>query len=242
MSIKSFGERIADVLIEDGLLLPTQLQEAMDIQKKQGGRLLKLLVDKQYVTEQDMAVSMGRVLNTPPVNLGRMGIPQEVAELLPRDICVTHKVLPVSRLENKLFLAMADPLNVLAIDDVRRITKMDVTPMIASEKSILEKIHNLESKTGTMEEIVRDAEKQKADEAEADGIETVKETVEEVNLDQLAASVEDAPLRKTYSPSAWSTSTVSPSLNSPPRMRLASGLSTRFSIVRRRGRAPKTRS
>ena len=49
MSIKSFGERIADVLIEDGLLLPTQLQEAMDIQKKQGGRLLKLLRSMRYV-------------------------------------------------------------------------------------------------------------------------------------------------------------------------------------------------
>ncbi len=47
MSIKSFGERIADVLIEDGLLLPSQLEEAMDTQKKQGGRLLKLLTDKQ---------------------------------------------------------------------------------------------------------------------------------------------------------------------------------------------------
>src|SRR5688572_2732633 len=195
-AVKTFGERIADALVEDGLLFRKQVEELLELQKKEGTRLLKIIIDKQYVTEQDMAVSMGRVLNTPPINLIRMGIPHEVADLLPRDICVTHKVLPVSRLENRLFLAMADPLNVLAIDDVRRITKMDVTPMIASEKSIVEKLHHLDSgKTGTMEDIIQDAAK-KAEEADNDAIETVKETIEEVNLDQLTTSAEDAPVIK----------------------------------------------
>ena len=76
----------------------------MEQQKREGTRLLKIIIDKNFVTEQDMAVSMGRVLNTPPVNLGRLAILPEIGELLPRDICHTHKVLPVSRLENKLFL------------------------------------------------------------------------------------------------------------------------------------------
>src|SRR5881296_2615883 len=142
--IKTFGERIADALVEDGLLFRKQVEELMELQKREGTRLLKIIIDKQYVTEQDMAVSMGRVLNTPPVNLSRMGIPLEIADLLPRDICVTHKVMPVSRLENKLFLAMADPLNVLAIDDVRRITKLDICPMIAAEKAIIDKLHNVD--------------------------------------------------------------------------------------------------
>src|SRR5688572_1016340 len=197
-AVKTFGERIADALVEDGLLFRKQVEELMELQKREGTRLLKIIIDKQYVTEQDMAVSMGRVLNTPPVNLSRMGISLEIADLLPRDICVTHKVLPVSRLENKLFLAMADPLNVLAIDDVRRITKMDVTPMIASEKSILEKIHNVESgKAGTMEDIIQDAaNRAEAAADDSDTLETVKETVEEVNLDQLTASVEEAPVIK----------------------------------------------
>ena len=65
---------------------------------------------------------------------------------------------PVSRLENRLFIAMADPLNVLAIDDVRRITKLDIVPMIASERAITDKLHQIESaKTGTMEDIIQDA-------------------------------------------------------------------------------------
>src|SRR4051812_35780088 len=186
-AVKTFGERIADALVEDSLLSRKQVDELMEQQKREGTRLLKIIIDKAYVTEQDMAVCMGRVLNTSPVNLGRMGIAPDIAELLPRDICHTHKVLPISRLENRLFLAMADPLNVLAIDDVRRITKMDVTPMIASEKSIVEKLHHLDTgKTGTMEDIIQDAAK-KAEDDEG-SIETVKETMEEVNLDQLSAS------------------------------------------------------
>jgi type IV pilus assembly protein PilB len=195
--VKSFGERIADALVEDGLLFAKQVEELLEQQKKEGIRLLKLIVDKGYVTDQDMSVSMGRVLNTPPANLSRMSIPHEVADLLPREICHNHKVIPVSRLENRLFLAMADPLNVLAIDDVRRITKMDIAPMIASEKSITEKLHAIDSgKAGTMEDIILDAQKQQELDADADALETVKEAIEEVDLDRLSASAEEGPVIK----------------------------------------------
>src|SRR5512137_2001005 len=132
---KTFGERIADALVEDGLLSAQQVEELLEQQKKEGTRLIKLVLEKAYVSEQDMTVSMGRVLNTPPINLSRVSIPAEVADLVPRELAQNHKVLPVSRLENKLFIAMADPLNVLALDDVRRITHLEVSPMIASEKT-----------------------------------------------------------------------------------------------------------
>jgi type IV pilus assembly protein PilB len=195
-AVKTFGERIADALVEDGLLLSKQVEELLEQQKKEGTRLLKIIADKGLVTESDMAVSMGRVLNVPPVNLSRVSVNQDVAELLPRDVCTNHKVIPVSRLENKLFLAMADPLNVLAIDDVRRITKMDVSAMISSEKAILDKLHHLDTRTGSMEDIINDAAKHAELTTDADGLETVKETIEQVNLDQLAASSEEAPVIK----------------------------------------------
>src|SRR5437660_12838615 len=102
MSVKSFGERIADILIEDGLLLPTQLEEAMALQKKQGGRLLKLLTDKQYVTEYDMVMSMGRCLETPPINLSKIRVPEEILGLVPREMCKAYKVAPICRLADKL--------------------------------------------------------------------------------------------------------------------------------------------
>src|ERR1035437_4770338 len=197
--VKTFGERIADALVEDGLLTVKQVEDLLDQQKKEGTRLLKLILEKAYVTEPDMAVSMGRVLNTPPVNLARLSIPLEVADLVPREMAYNHKVVPVSRLENKLFLAMADPLNVLAIDDVRRITRLDVATLIASEKAILDKLNHIDaSKSGSMEDIIQDAQKKGDAEAEgdADSIEISKDAAEEVNLDQLAASSEEAPVIK----------------------------------------------
>lgn len=196
--MKSFGERIADALVEDGLLTSKQVAELLEQQKKEGVRLLKLVTEKGYVGEQDLAVSMGRVLNVPPVNLARIAIHPDISDLLPRDVAANYKVCPVSRLENRLFLAMADPLNVLAIDDVKRITKLEIVPMMASERVITDKLHQIESaKTGSMEDIIQDAEDQAAQEAEADGLETVKEFVtEEVNLDQLSASTEEAPVIK----------------------------------------------
>src|SRR5438874_8294734 len=189
---KTFGERIADALVEDGLLSAKQVEELLQQQKKEGTRLLKLVLEKAYVSEQDMAVSMGRVLNTPPVNLGRITIPMDVADLLPRELAHTHKVVPVSRLENKLFLAMADPLNVLAIDDVKRITKLEVAPLIAAERAIMDKLNNIDAaKSGSMEDIIQDARKKGEVEPDADNVEISRDTVEEVNLDQLAASSEE---------------------------------------------------
>src|SRR5947208_16055973 len=105
-----------------------------------------------------MVVSMGRVLNVPPVNLSRIGIPQEVAELVPREMATNHKVLPVSRLDNKLFLAMADPLNVLALAEVNRSTRLEATPMIASEKAIIDKLNNLDWGRSTSEDISQPAQ------------------------------------------------------------------------------------
>lgn len=194
--VKSFGERIADALVEDGLLTTTQVEELLAQQKREGTRFIKLVTEKAFVSEQDLTVCMGRVLNVPPINLARLSIPAEIAELLPREIAQNHKVLPVSRLENRLFIAMSDPLNVLAVDDVKRITKMEVSTMIASEKSILDKLNSLDAaKGGSMEDIIQDAAKKGLDD-EGGEIETVNEAVEDVNLDQLAASSEEAPVIK----------------------------------------------
>jgi len=196
--IKSFAERIADALVEDGLLSVNQVEELLERQKKEGARLVKLLVDKdkQYVSADDLAVCMGRVLNVPPVNLARINVHPDIADLVPRDTAHNHKVVPVNRLENRLFLAMADPLNVLALDDVKRVTKMEIFPLIASEKAITDKLQVIDaSKGGSMEDIIQDAKKRQEADAE-DGIESVKEAAEEVNLDALAASSEEAPVIK----------------------------------------------
>jgi len=195
--VKSFGERIADALVEDGLLGANQVVELLEQQKKEGARLVKLIVEKAYVSEQDLAVCMGRVLNVTPINLARAHVPPDLVELFPRETMHTHRVIPISRLENRLFLAMADPLNVIALDDVKRITKLEITPLIAAEKAIADKLTALDAaKGGSMEDIIQDAQKQQEAEADADSVENIRETVEDVSIDKLAASGEEAPVIK----------------------------------------------
>jgi type IV pilus assembly protein PilB len=197
--VKSFAERIADALIEDGLLSASQIEELLERQKKEGARLVKLLIDpaKQYVSPDDLAVCMGRVLNVPPVNLNRISILPDVVEVIPREMAHNHKVFPVSRLENRLYVAMADPLNVMALDDIKRVTKLEIIPLIAAEKAIADKLNAVDAaKSGSMEDIIQDAQKRSDAIGEGDTIESVKESVEEVNLDQLAASSEEAPVIK----------------------------------------------
>jgi type IV pilus assembly protein PilB len=189
MSIKSFGERIADVLIEDGLLLQSQLEEATEIQKKQGGRLLKILTDRSFVTEQDMVISMGRCLDTPPINLSRVRVPEEVLELVPKEMARAYKLAPICRLGNKLFVAMADPLNVLALDDLRQRTKMEIVPMITTERSVMEALSGVNTAGHQMEQVIQEAAKESE-------TEVVQQKREEIDLDRLAHESEDAPVIK----------------------------------------------
>ncbi len=192
MSAKSFGERIADILIEDGLLLPSQLEEAQELQKKQGGRLLKLLTDNHYVTEQDMAISMGRCLDKPPINLAKVRVPEPIMNLVPKDMAKSYKLVPVAVLGNKLFVAMTDPMNVLALDDLRTRTKMDIIPMIATERAVNEALSGVHSATGAIDEVMKKAAADAA--AEDTDVEIAGKQREDIDLDRLAADSEDGPV------------------------------------------------
>ncbi len=190
---KSFGERIADVLIEDGLLLPNQLEEAIGIQKSEGGRLLKILTDKQFVTEQDMSFSMGRCLNTPPINLTKISIPEDILNLIPRDMARQNKLVPIARLNGKLFVAMADPTNVLAVDDLKRTTQCEIVPMIATERAVAEALSGVHG-SANMSDVLRQVAEEAAENAEA--VEVQQNKREEIDLDRLATDSEDAPVIK----------------------------------------------
>jgi type IV pilus assembly protein PilB len=193
MRNKTFGDRIADVLIEDGLLLPNQLEEATAIQKQKGGRLLKILTDKQFVTDQDMAFSMGRCLNVSPVNLARIRIPEEIMGLIPREMAKVNKLVPVARLNGKLFIAMVDPTNVLAVDDVKRRVQLEVVPMITTEKGVTDALSGVHGGVGinqALRDVVKEAEKP------ADGVEVQAKVSEEIDIDRLATDSEDAPVIK----------------------------------------------
>ncbi len=193
MRSKSFGERIADVLIEEGLLLPNQLEEAIGIQKSEGGRLLKILTDRQFVTEQDMVFSIGRCLNTPPVNLARLRVPEEVMSIVPREMAKANKLVPIARLDGKLFVAMADPTNVLAVDDLKRRVQLEIVPMIATERAVIDALSGVHS-AGNMSQVLRQVSEEATQGAEQIEVQSAKR--EEIDLDRLAHDSEDAPVIK----------------------------------------------
>jgi type IV pilus assembly protein PilB len=188
--MKSFGERIADTLLADGLLTQEQLTEALELQKKQGGRLLKLLIEKQLVTDQDMMVSMGRCLGASPITLAKMRVPQDVIDLIPKDLAQTYKMVAVARLGKRLFVAMADPLNVLALDDLRRMrANLQIIPLISTEKAVVDFLNNAQTQvSGGIDAILKDVD--------VSDVELAKEGQEEINLDQLVESSEEGPVIK----------------------------------------------
>lgn len=187
MSAKNLGERIAEVLVAEGALTPAQLQEAMELQKKQGGRLNKILVDNNFVSEMDMIIGMGRCLNTPAVNLSRITIPEDVFNLIPKNLGLQHKLVPVAKLGKKLYVAMADPMNVVGLDFVRERTGMVIKPMIATEKAINDALSGV-TPGGSMTEVIEDLER------EGGEVTIVEEKVEAIDLDKAVQDANEGPV------------------------------------------------
>ena len=109
----------------------------------------------------------------------------------------SYKVVPIAQLGNKLFVAMADPMNVLALDDLRTRTKLEIIPMIATERSIGEALSGVHSATGAIDEVMKKAAAEAAAaEAEGEAVEVTGKQREDIDLDKLAADSEDGPVIK----------------------------------------------
>ena len=140
-----------------------------------------------------MAFSMGRCLNTPPVNLGKLSIPEEIMSIIPRDMAKANKLVPIARLNGKLFVAMADPTNVLAVDDLKRRVQLEIVPMIATERAVSDALAGVHG-GANMSQVLKQVAEEAAQSAESVEVETAKR--EEIDLDRLATDSEDAPVIK----------------------------------------------
>jgi type IV pilus assembly protein PilB len=132
----SMKMRLGEMLVDEGIITPEQLQEALQEQKTKGGRLEMILITRGYVTQDVIMAFVGTQLGIPHVSLTEMTIPADVIAAVPDSIAVNHCLIPVYMKDKKLTVAMADPLNVFAIDDVKMMTGFDVEPAIASEADI----------------------------------------------------------------------------------------------------------
>lgn len=140
--VDSFKEKLIDILINGKLITQAELAAALDIQKNIGGSLGKILVWQGYVSQKDIVVAMSQQLNIPPINLSKYQIDKTLIDLIPERIVKQYLIMPISKIGNVLTVAMVDPLNIFAIDDIKTLTNYQIQPIIAAENDVKEAINN----------------------------------------------------------------------------------------------------
>lgn len=137
----SLKERLTEILITNKLLTEENLSLALKIQKEKGGQLSKILVQSNYIKEGDLVSALSEGLGMPIIDLSRFKIDPEVVKIISGDIAKHYQLIPISKMAKILTLAMADPLNIFAIDDVKALTGYDINPIIAKPKDIADTLN-----------------------------------------------------------------------------------------------------
>ncbi|MFH1665761.1 MAG: ATPase, T2SS/T4P/T4SS family [Candidatus Omnitrophota bacterium] len=126
-------KKICDLLIRKGLVSGSELDGARRTLSEKGGSLTDILVGMKAISKEDLFAALSEELGIPPINLSNLRIDDEVLRLIPKRISKTYRILPISRMNRQLTVAMVDPLNIIAIDDLKILTNMDISPVLASE-------------------------------------------------------------------------------------------------------------
>ena len=132
--------KLGEILVRENLLSPQQLREALDYQRENGGRLGYNLVKLGLVSDDMITAVLSRQYGVPSVNLELFDIDETVIRLIPQEVAQKYSVLPLSRVGATLTLAMVDPTNVFAMDDIKFMTGLNIEPVVVSEASVQEAI------------------------------------------------------------------------------------------------------
>ena len=152
--------RLGDLLIAAGAITDEQLQAALQAQKTSGQRLGDLLIDSGVITQRQLIDALQMQLGVDYIDLTRVSIPVELAQYVPRNIAKKYCVVPVKLVRNSLYLAMSDPLDFVAQDEVKTASRKRIIPMIATRKAVEQAISRLYGNEGTarvIEEMKREA-------------------------------------------------------------------------------------
>jgi type IV pilus assembly protein PilB len=181
--------RLGELLIRENLISLQQLQKAQDEQRKTGGRLGSLLVKQGAIAEGDLTSFLSKQYGVPAISLKDFDIDEEVLKLVPRATAEKHQIVPVNRAGSSLIIAMSDPSNIFAIDDIKFLTGYNVEPVVASEQSIKEAIEKYYAEKGPdLDEVMQGFDDSDVAVVEAD--------VEDMNIVDLERSAGDAPVVK----------------------------------------------
>jgi type IV pilus assembly protein PilB len=132
--------RIGELLLKEKRITPQQLQEALNYQKGNGGKLGASLVKLGFVRDEDITALLSKQYGVPSINLAQFELDPAVIKLVPAETAVKYQIVPLSRNGASLTIAMTDPTNVFAMDDIKFMTGYNVEPVVASEIAVLEAI------------------------------------------------------------------------------------------------------
>jgi type IV pilus assembly protein PilB len=186
-------EPIGELLLTQGLVTREKLLQALEIQGQSGGRLGRVLVEMGVVSEATLARSLAQQWGLPFTGLPEEGIDPEVARLIPTSLAHRHGVVAIERKNNRIVIAMSDPSNIIAIDDIRLLTGLDVEIVIAAGDDIARAQAQFYGISLNMEEMLKGQPGGLS--VEADGEEELS-TSEDVSLERLRTMGEEAPIVK----------------------------------------------
>ncbi len=182
------GVRLGEMLVKAALITKEQLQKALQQQETSGGRIGTNLVKLGFISEDDITSFLSRQYGVPSINLSHFEIDPNVIKLIPSEIAQKHQIIPINRTGNVLTVAMADPSNIFAIDDIKFMTGFKVEPVVAAETSIKNAINKHYDSAGMVEDIMKNFDDK--------DVEALKDAEDNVNVAELGQAAEDAPVVK----------------------------------------------
>ena len=187
------SQRLGDLLVREKVITTVQLDQALAKQKETGGRLGSVLVKLGLMTDDDVTNFLSRQYGVPAINLQYFEIDPAVVKLIPQATAKRYQILPLSRVGASLTIAMVDPTNVFAMDDIKFMTGFNIEPVVASETAILEAIEKaytvpIEDTGPSLDDIISSM----GDDADVEQIAEMEDTA----LGDLERSAEEAPVVK----------------------------------------------
>jgi type IV pilus assembly protein PilB len=180
--------RLGELLVGNGLITPKQLEEALQEQKISGNKLGSSLVKMGFISEKNLVSFLSRHYGVPAIDLNEVQIDPEAMKMIPADVIFKYQAIPIKRIGSTLRVAMCDPSNILAVDDIKFLAGCHVEVFVSTESAIKSSIERFYDPSDTMSEIMDTIE-------EGERMELL-EDVEEVDVSELQQASEDAPVVK----------------------------------------------
>jgi type IV pilus assembly protein PilB len=141
-------KRLGDMLLEMGLITQEQLKQALEFQSREKGRLGSILIEHNFITERQLIDALRMQLGIEYIDLTKVDIAPEMSRYVPKNLAKRMSIVPVRCSKEELFLAMADPLNFMAVEEAQRTSRKRIVPMIASEQAVQHAINVLYGNEG----------------------------------------------------------------------------------------------